>query len=101
MHRTSVIDDADIISRRDNQQKLARKRKVAQRGYGEKSGWGNARMYVLQNYYAPRLLCLVTGTYVNILDLVNPDAAVAATILRAIATVIVVAPWNVSLPGFP
>lgn len=48
-----------------------------------------------------RLLRLVTGAYVNTLDLVKLDAAVAATILRAFATVIVVAPWIVSLAGFP
>jgi len=53
MHRAVEIDDADIISRRDNLQKPARKRKVAQRGYGEKSGWGNARMYVPQDDRAP------------------------------------------------
>jgi len=49
----------------------------------------------------PRFSRPITGAYVNTLDLVDPDAAVAAMILRAIATVIVVATWIVSLLGLP
>ena len=37
----------------------------------------------------------------NTLDLVGSDAAVAAMTLKAIATVIAVAPRTVSLLGFP
>jgi len=48
MHRTAVIDDVDVLARRDDRQKVARKRKVAQRGRRERSGWGNTRMYVPQ-----------------------------------------------------
>jgi len=46
MHRTTVIDDADIVARRDDHSKVGRKRKVAQRSRRRKNGWGNARMCV-------------------------------------------------------
>jgi hypothetical protein len=48
MHRTKVIDDLDIVARRDEHSKVGRKRKVAQRSR-RKNGWGSTRMYVLQN----------------------------------------------------
>jgi len=49
MHRTTVIDDADIVTRRDDRSKVGRKRKVAQRSRHRKNGWGNARMCVLED----------------------------------------------------
>ena len=48
MHRMVVIDDADIIARRDDRPKVVRKRKIVQHVRGKNGGWGNARMYVPQ-----------------------------------------------------
>jgi len=101
MHRSVVINDTDIISRRDNQQKPARKRKVAQRGYGEKSGWGNARMYVPKTIAPHRLLHVTPGGYVHTLGPVDSGVAAAAMTPRAIATATVDAPWIVRLLDFP
>lgn len=48
MHRATVINDADIVTRRDDRSKVGRKRKVAQRSRRRRNGWGNARMWVPQ-----------------------------------------------------
>ena len=56
MHRVLVIEDTDIIARRDDRPKAVRKRKIAQRGRWEKSEWGNARTYVPQTDYPSQAL---------------------------------------------
>ena len=56
MHRVLVIEDTDIIARRDDRPKAIRKRKIAQRGRWEKSEWGNARTYVPQTDYPSQAL---------------------------------------------
>ena len=44
-----MIDDDAIVDRRDDRPKVARKRKVAQRGCDVKNDWGNAKMCVSRN----------------------------------------------------
>lgn len=47
MHRIVVISDEDIVVRRDERPRFARRRKVAQRGRHPKNGWGNMKSIAL------------------------------------------------------
>ena len=94
-----MIDDEDIVARRDDRPKVTRRRKVAQRGRGVKSDWENARTCVSHNSCPLKTLTQTTGRYVNTLDPVNPDAVAAVTTPRPTATVIADAPRIVSLLG--
>ena len=95
MHRTTVINDEDIVTRRDEHSRVSRRRKVAQRSR-RKNGWGSARMCVPQNDCLSRPHVRTTGSYVNTLDRVNLDMVAVAMALRPFAIAIADAPQIVS-----
>lgn len=47
MHRTAVINDGDIVTKRDENKKVSRKRKVPQRGRHAQSGRGKTAFFIL------------------------------------------------------
>jgi hypothetical protein len=61
MHRTVVINDGDIVTKRDDHKKVSRKRKVPQRGRHARSRWGKATLSVLSSGNNQRL-CEHPGT---------------------------------------
>ena len=49
-HRTAVIKDEDIVAKRDQRQKVVRKRKVTQRGRHVKYGWGDSESIIVPSH---------------------------------------------------